>query len=160
MRTLTRIITTGLVAVLFLTGLPICIAQDKDDWSKVQAVAPDTETEVHLTGDRIFLDQETIGLFHSATDTSITLNFESGGMSAFQKTDVYKIRTYRPVLERWPGWAALAVSSIVMAIVLRGDTEAAPWALLLPVGVPTVLGFYGAAPMKEVYKREEQEDSR
>ena len=126
MRTLTRITTTMLVPLLLLTGLPICTAQDKDDWSKVQAVTPDAETEVHFTGDRISLDQETKGLFHSATDNSITLAFESGRMSTFQKTDVYKVRTYRPVLERWPGWAALAVSSIVMAVVLRGDTEGAP----------------------------------
>lgn len=87
---------------------------------------------------------------------SITLEFESGQMTTFQKPSVYKVRTYRPVLQRWPGWAALAVSSMVMAVMLQGDTEAAPWALLLPVGVPTAMGFYLASPMEDAYERESQ----
>ena len=159
---LTKLSATSSAFLLFLTGLPICSAQDKDDWTKIRFLHPDSKTEVHLMRNQIapvdeWHEEIWEGLFHSATGASITLEFESGQMTTFQKPFVYKVRTYRPVLQRWPGWAALAVSSIALAIVLRGETETNAWGLLLPIG-PAAMGFYLASPMEDVYERESQRD--
>lgn len=111
--------------------------KDKADWSRVQAASPETKTEVQLSVDKVSLDQETHGRFHSATENSLTLRFEEGELYTFQKPDIEKVLTYRPVSERWAGWATLAVSSMIVAILLRGDTEGAPLVLLPFVAAPT-----------------------
>ena len=142
----------GLVPLLLLTHLSGGTEKDEADWSRVQAVSPETKTEVQLSAAKVSPDQETQGRFHSATADSVTLKFEGGQLNTFQKPDIEKVLTYRPVSERWAGWATLAVSSMIMAIVLRGETEGAPLALLPFVAAPTAIAFYGSASMKEIYE--------
>ncbi len=43
----------GLVPLLLLSSLPGCAVRKLSDWSKVQAVAPDTKTEVQLYEDAL-----------------------------------------------------------------------------------------------------------
>ena len=147
-----KTMAAGLVPLLLLTHLSGGTEKDKADWSRVRAVSPESKTEVLLSEDKISLDQETHGRFHSATDNSLTLRFEDGQLNTFQKPDIERVLTYRPMSERWAGWATLAVSSIIMAILLRGDTEGAPLVLLPFVAGPTAIAFYGSASMKEVYR--------
>ena len=147
-----KMMTAGLVPLLVLTHLSGGTERDKSDWSRVQAVSPETKTEVQLSEDKVALEQETQGRFLSATAASVTLELEGGRIHTFQKPDIEKVLTYRPVSERWAGWATLAVSSIIVAILLRGDTEGAPLVLLPFVAAPTAIAFYGSASMKEVYR--------
>ena len=147
-----KTMAAGLVPLLLLTHLSGGTERDKADWSRVQAVSPETKTEVQLSENKVSLDQETQGRFHSATVDSVTLELEGGQMHTFRKPDIEKVLTYRPVSERWAGWATLAVSSLIMAILLRGDTEGAPLVLLPFVAGPTAIAFYGSASMKEIYE--------
>ena len=147
-----KTMTAGLVPLLVLTHLSGGTERDKSDWSRVQAVSPETKTEVQLSEDKVSLEQETQGHFLSATADSVTLELEGGQIHTFRKPDVEKVLTYRPVSERWAGWATLAVSSMIVAILLRGDTEGAPLVLLPFVAAPTAIAFYGSASMKEVYR--------
>lgn len=125
---------------------------ESTDWERVQAVLPDTKTAVEFRDyEGRSLDQETDGQFHSATDHALTLTFEDG-LRTFPKAELERVLVYRPVSERWAGWATLAVSSIVVAYLLRGDTEGAPFVLLPFVAGPTALAFYGSASMKEIYR--------
>ena len=81
-------------------------------------------------------------------------------MHTFQKPDIERVLAYRPVSERWAGWATLAVSSMIVAFILRGDTEGAPLVLLPFVAGPTAIAFFGSAPMKEVYRAETKGDAK
>ena len=98
----------GLVPLLLLTSLPGCVARHMPDWSKVQAVAPDTTIEVQLYKDRTPQGSRKIkGRFHSATGDSVTLKFKDGQTETFQRKDVRKLLNRVPIVERWPGWVAL-----------------------------------------------------
>lgn len=105
---LRTILATGLVPLLLLTGLPGCVARHMPDWSKVQAVAPDTKTEVQLYKEKSSQRSQKIkGRFFSATAGSVTLKLKNGQTETFQRKNVRKVLTRRPVAHRWPGWLAL-----------------------------------------------------
>ena len=113
------ITATGLVPLLLLTGLPGCVARHMPDWSKVQAVAQDTKTEVQLyEGVAPHEDRKVKGRFLSATEDSVTLKLKDGQTGVFQREDVRKVLTRRPIVKRWPGWAALAVTFGVLQTLL------------------------------------------
>ena len=113
-----RITATGLVPLLLLPG---CVARHMPDWSKVQDVGHETTTEVQLYEDSANRGQRKIkGRFLSATDDSVTLKLKDGRTESFQKKDVRKLLTRRPVVNRWPGWVAL-----VTPIALVGATASA-----------------------------------
>ena len=77
---------TGL-ALLFLSLLPACAARHMPDWSKVQAVAPKTKTEVQLYQDEAPQGGWKIkGRFHSATTDSVTLRLKDGQARTLEKS--------------------------------------------------------------------------
>ena len=161
-REVAKIAAAGVI-LLLLFGVPGCSAReipDLSDWSKIEAIPPDTKTEVQVSAANVPMDQETEGEFHAATGDSLTLRFEDVRTYTFQKSDVYSVSTYRPVSERWGGWATLVVSSVIAAYLLRGDTEGAPLALLPIVALPTAIAFYGSASMKEIYRTETEENPK
>ncbi len=146
---------TGLLPLLFLASFPGCTAKHMPDWSKVQAVVPDTKTEVQLHEEEALPeDNENIeGRFDTATADSLTLKFEDGRTDTFQKQYVRKVSTHRPIWKRWPGWITLVAASVAMGIVATSeDIDVAPYGLLLPVGLPTLLAFYGSSPTERVYE--------
>ena len=146
---------TGLVPLLLLASLPGCTARHIPDWSKMQAVVPDTKTEVQLHEEEALTeDNENIkGRFDSATVDSLTLKVGDGQTDTYPKQDVRKVSTHRPIWKRWPGWITLVAASVAMGIVATSeDIEVAPYGLLLPVGLPTLLAFYGSSSTDRVYE--------
>ena len=113
------IMVTGLVPLLLLGSLPGCAARHKTEWSRVQAVAPETTTEVQRYEDSSTQEQQKIkGRFLSATDDSVALKLKNGQTDTFQKENIRKVLTRRPLVKRWPGWAALAVTFGVVQTLL------------------------------------------
>ena len=133
-----RITATGLVPLLLLTAVPGCVARHTPDWSKMQAVAPNTKTEVQLYKDQAPQGSHKIkGRFLSATADSVKLKFKDGQVTTFQRKDVRKLLTRVPVVERWPGWVALAtpIALVKATASARGraiDGTPAFYSLLLP----------------------------
>ena len=106
----------GLIPLLLLTVLPGCVARHMPDWSGVQAVKPDTKTEVQLYRDSTLKGTRKIkGRFLSATDDSVTLKLKGGQTETFQKETIRKVRTRRPLGKRWQGWVALGVSALLVS---------------------------------------------
>ncbi len=116
----------GLVPLLLLASVPGCGGWSVDPmptWPKVQGVKLDTKTEVQLYKDKAPQGRQKIkGRFLSATDDSGILELTDRlhtdmRTHTLQKVDVRKVLTHRPILERWPGWAAMLVSSHVGALI-------------------------------------------
>ena len=83
----------------------------KADWSRVQAVPSHRKTVVRLYEDAAPPVRRRIkGRFVSATADSITLVLKSGQTRTVHKQDVHKVRTWRPLKKRKPGWIALGVA--------------------------------------------------
>ncbi len=61
-----KTMASGLVVSVLLTVLPGCTARHMPDWSRVQAVSPQTKTHV-----RLYSNQKVQGRFHSAADDSL-----------------------------------------------------------------------------------------
>ncbi len=109
-----KTMAVGLVPLLLLAGVPGCAA--RHDWSQVQAVAPDTKTEVQLyEGSAPYEERRIRGRFLSATDDSVTLELKDGTTKIFQKETIRKVRTRRPLGKRWQGWVALGVSALLVS---------------------------------------------
>ena len=101
----------------------------KADWSKVQAAAPGTKTQVLLYKDEVPAQvgkmkdsfnpaRQIRGRFDSATANSITLLLKDGQTRTLQKQSVRKVLTHRPFSKRKPGWIALGVAFGVMQTLL------------------------------------------
>lgn len=106
----------GTVSLLLLFVLSGCTARNKADWARVQAVVPDTKTEVQLHDDGTPVDDRKFkGRFLSATSDSVTLGFKGGGADTFQKRNIRKVLTQRPVSKRWPAWVTLGVSALIVS---------------------------------------------
>lgn len=163
MRSLTRsnggwlrnMTATGLVVLLLLASLPGCTGRHLPDWSTVQAVKPNTKTEVTLYKDRTppGPGQKFRGRVLSTTENSVTLElteryYRDGRIRTFQKSDVRKVLTPRSLSERWPGWAALFTSAAVGALItvpagghLTGATKIlATFILPIPISIPFFIG--------------------
>ena len=110
---------TGLMLSLFLSLLPGCAARHMPDWSRVQAVPPQTKTEVQLYKDKASKGSRKVkGHLHSATTDSITLRLKDGQTRTLEKQAVRKVLTRRPFSKRWPGWGALGVTFGVLQTLL------------------------------------------
>ena len=110
---------TGLMLSLFLSLLPGCAARHMPDWSRVQAVPPQTKTEVQLYKDKASKGSRKVkGHLHSATTDSITLRLKDGQTRTLEKSAVRKVLTRRPFSKRWPGWGALGVTFGVLQTLL------------------------------------------
>ena len=153
----------GLAPLLLLASLPGCTARHVPDWSTVQAVKPDTKTEVTLYKDRTpsGVGQKFRGRVLSTTDNSVTLElteryYRDGQIRTFQKSDVRKVLAPRSISERWPGWSALFVSAGVGALItvrsrghLTGATQILA-TLILPV--PISIPFFIGSRMGSIYE--------
>ena len=155
-----RITSIGVALLLLLTTVPGCTARNKADWSKIQAVAPDTKTEVQLYEGVVPHEEQKIkGRFVSATPDSVTLQLKDGRARTVQKDDIRKILTRRPFLERWPGWVAFGVTFGVLQSILSasarvdnvsGSTMAQAHAYYT---LPITTAFFIGSRMKGVYEK-------
>ncbi len=94
----------------------------KADWSRVQAVPSHRKTVVRLYEDAAPPSSLRIkGRFVSATADSITLVLKSGQTRTVHKQDVRKVRTWRPVKKRKPGWIALGVAFAMTEFLVNID---------------------------------------
>ena len=150
-----NITAAGLAPLLVLACLPGCTARHLPDWSTVQAVKPNTKTEVTLYKDRApsGVGQKFRGRVLSTTDNSVTLElteryYRDGRIRTFQKSDVSKVHTPRSISERWPGWAAFFTSAAVGALItvpagghLTGATKIlSSFILPIPISIPFFIG--------------------
>ena len=144
----------SLVALLLVTVLPGCVARHMLDWSNVQAVVPETKTEVHLFKDSAPQGARKItGRFLSTTDDSVTLKLKDGQTETFQKKDVHKVRIRRPFGKRWQGWVTLGISALIVGQLgnLDGPESNRLYFQLLTTGPLATAVFFGT-PMGGVYE--------
>ena len=138
-----KTMATGLVvSVLLLTVLPGCTARHMPDWSRVQAVSPQTKTHV-----RLYSNQKVQGRFHSAADDSLTLTLRDGQERTLPKQSVHKVFTRRAWWEGLPGWVALGVSVPLVVVFLKPSTDLTPSGKILVPGLATGItaaAFYGS----------------
>ena len=103
---LKKTMASGLVVSVLLTVLPGCTARHMPDWSRVQAVSPQTKTHV-----RLYSNRKVRGRFHSAADDSLTLTLRDGQERTLPKESVHKVLTRRAWWEGLPGWIVVAASA-------------------------------------------------
>ena len=94
-------------SLLVMTSLSGCVSRHLPDWSRMQAVKPDTKTEVRLYKNMIPTGggHKFRGRFLSTTDDSVTLEltdryYKDGQTRTFQKSNVRKVLTPRSISER------------------------------------------------------------
>ena len=150
------ITATGLVPLLLLTVLSGCGGPKRHmpTWSRVQAVSPQTKTEVRLYKDEAPEGSRRVkGRFHSATDDFVTLTLPDGQNRTFQKQSVRAFLTHRSFWKRWPGWAALGVFTIPLWLGLPirdEDPLRGLWVGAVLATPISALFFYGSR-MKGIY---------
>ena len=94
----------------------------KADWARVQAVPHNRKTAVRLYQAAAPRESRRIkGRFDSATADSITLVLEDGQTHTVRKQAVRKVRTWRPVKKRTPGWVALVIGAVLAEFALNID---------------------------------------
>ena len=127
----------------------------KADWSRVRAVLHNRNTVVRLYQDAAPRENRRIkGRFDSATADSITLVLEDGQTRTFPKQAVRKVRTWRPVKKRKPGWIALVIGAVIAELLLHIDVP--PSVLDRLVGhaiitLPIAGGFFYGSRMGPIY---------
>ncbi len=85
----------------------------KLNWPRVQAVKPGTPTTVLLYKDQAPRGRRKIkGLFHSATEDSITVDRQDGQKHTFPKWAVRKVLVRRPIWKRYQAWATIAIGAL------------------------------------------------
>ena len=137
---------------LFLSLLPGCAARHMPDWSRGQAVPPQTKIEVQLYKDKAPQGSRKIkGHLHSVTTDSITLKLKDGQARTLEKSAARKVLTRRPFSKRLPGWVALGVTFGVLQTLLSMSASVdnvsastmagAHAAITLPI---TAAFFYGS----------------
>ncbi len=146
----------GLALLLLLSILPDCAARHMPYWSRVQAVAPRTKTEVQLYKDEAPPGSRKIkGRFLAATIDSVTLALKDGQTRTLRKQAVRKVLTRRPFQKRTPGWVALGVASVLTELALHIDLP--PTALERLGGhalftLPTAAAFFYGSRMGGIYE--------
>ncbi len=133
------------------------VSARRADWSRVQAVAYDTKIAVRLYKDAAPRGQRRFnGHLVSATDGSISIVLEDGQTRTFLKSNVHRVQTPLPFIQRGAGWAALGISGAITGVLLlAAGTEGAepgevPAFIGLVVGIPTLVGFL-AGKMGPIY---------
>ena len=131
------------------------VSAKKADWSRVQAVAHHRETMVLLYQDATPREsRRTKGRFESATANSITLRLKDGQTRTFPKHAVRKVRTWRPVKNRKPGWVALVITAVIAEFFMNIDV---PPSVLKRLGghalitLPIAGGFFYGSRMGTIY---------
>lgn len=152
---------TGLVLLLTGIGLsPVAEAGGvwiRQDWSKVQGIAPGTRTRVRLYKDRSPGGiQKVEGQFQSASTEAIMLLSPAGRTLTLQKQAVERVLVYRPIEKRYPGWITLGVATAVsVPTVAKSGSDVEPWGKLLLnglfIGGPTVIAFLASPKWGGVY---------
>ena len=149
-----RIMAAGLAPLLLLVALPGCVTRHMPDWSRVQAVVPETKTEVHLYKDSAPQGARKIkGRFLSATDDSVTLKLKGGQTETFQRKKVRNVLAQRAFGKRWPGWLALGISLGVGLGFRDGDfTDSGKVVIgaIIPVAIATP--FFLGSKMGGIYE--------
>ena len=146
---------TGLTLLLFLSILPGCAARHMPDWSRVQAVPPQTKTEVQLYKDEAPQGSRKVkGRFDSAMGGSLTLRLQDGQTRTLEKQAVRKVLTRRPFAKRWPGWAALGVGLAVSQILpaSTGISSDHPNALFYIAFTAPAIPFFLLSGMEGIYE--------
>ena len=151
---------TGLVLLLLLFLLPGCAARHMPDWSRVQAVPPETKTEVQLYKDGApqGASRKVKGHFDSATADSVTLTLEDGQTRTLPKSSVRKVLTRRPFLKRKPGWIALGVAFAIWEFFINIDASEEPTTASARLGghatitLPTTAAFFYGSRMGGIYE--------
>ena len=150
---------TGLALLLFLPILTGCAARHMTDWSGVQAVPPETKTEVQLYKDGAPQGSRKVkGHFDSATADSVTLTLEDGQTRTLPKSSVRKVLTRRPFLKRWPGWVALGVAFAITEFFINIDVSEEPTTASARLGghatitLPTTAAFFYGSRMGGIYE--------
>lgn len=151
-----KIIAASLMPLLLLATLPGCVARHMPDWSRVQDVNPDTQTEVQLyeeaTPQR---NLKTKGRFLSATDNAVTLQLKDGQTETFQRKDIRKVLAYRELGKRWPGWLALGIAFAFGGNAFRSDADvtaggSALIGAIIPVSISAA--FFHGSRMGGIYE--------
>lgn len=142
-------------ALLFSSQAPTAEAfwRYKRDWSRVQAVAPGTQTTVLLHKDLAPLGERKIrGRFRSATPESVTVMQGHGVPRTVEKEDVRRVLVFRPVGKRYQPQVTAAVGTALAAPLL---TMFPPAAFLFVVGTSvapaTIITFLAAPKMGGIY---------
>ncbi|MDE0434878.1 MAG: ankyrin repeat domain-containing protein [Bryobacterales bacterium] len=119
----------------------------KPDWSRVQAVQPNTMTAVRLYRDVAPSEIWKVkGRFESATANSITLRLKDGRTQTLPKTAVRKVLTVRPFAKRWLGWVALGATFLLLEA--PGDLDRRSH---LVITLPIAAVFFNVSGKKGVY---------
>ena len=146
----------GLVPLLLLVALPGCVARHMPDWSRVQAVKPDTKTEVQFYRDSTLKGARKIkGRFLSATDDSVTLKLKDGQTRVFQREDVRKVLTRRPLAKRWPGWLALGITLAALGFFPLDSDDPRPISIPQAHAIytlPITFAFFYGSRMGGIYE--------
>ena len=155
-RWLKRFTAAGWMPLLLLVALPGCAGRERADWSRVQAVTPDTKTELQLyEGVAPHEERKVKGRFVSATVDSVTLELKDGRARTVQKDDIRKILRRRPFMERWPGWAALGVTVFALAVMPMdsGDPRLVSYPLFHAYyTLPITTAFFIGSRNKGIYE--------
>lgn len=111
---------TLLTSLLFLTGLPGCIARHQPNWSKVQAISAGTPIEGRLYDDEAPRGKRKIqGRFLSATDDFALLQLSSRSTETLRRPTVRQVLIHRPFWKRKAGWIALGATLALVELYLR-----------------------------------------
>ena len=144
----------ALLQTLLLAVPPPAAAKIRSDWSKVQAVEAGRPTVVLLYAEEAPAGSRKIkGRFESAAAGNITLVLPDGQTRAFERQAVRKVLVRRPFAQRWPGWAALGISSVLWGtfVVLMQDMPASAVALTGSFVVPPAVAFFYGSRMGGIY---------
>ena len=161
---------TGLGLLLIMVGFaPVAEAGTwiRQDWSKVQRIAPGTRIRVRLYKDRapggIWKVE---GQFQSASAEAIMLRetrrvlvtrsplLPADQTLTLQKHAVEKVLVYRPIEKRYPGWITLGVATAV-SVPTVSEFDVVPSGKLvlngLFIGGPTVIAFLASPKWSGIY---------
>ncbi len=144
----------ALLQALLLAAPPPAAAKVRSDWSKVRMVEAGRPAVVLFYADEAPAGARKIkGRFESAAAESITLVLQDGQTLTFEKRVVRKILVRRPFAKRWPGWAALGISSVLWGtfVALMQDMPASAVALSGSFVVPPTVAFFAGSRMGGIY---------
>ena len=147
----------ALLQALLLAVPPPAAAKIRSDWSRVQAVESGRWTVVLLYKNEAPPQNLKIkGRFESATTGSITLVLPDGQTHNVQKRAVRKILVGRPLAQRWPGWAAMAIAAVSIETAVQNIDPGADISFkqrlgYLPIVLPTGLVFLYGSRLQGIY---------
>ncbi len=102
------------VLILVLASQPV-LGKIRDDWSQVRSIPPGKKIAVVLHQDTRVASlprgkSKVKGVFSSASDTSITLQWKNGQSVMIDSESVRKVSVRIPIDRRTKGWIATAIA--------------------------------------------------